>query len=110
MSNIQTALNSSIRSKQDSFESVSSVDADISVLENDIAVTEGRRDRLDEEIQNARYDEQIRERATLVNQKNANRDQLSADIAILNSHAEQRAKLDLKRSSLESKIAQMDAS
>lgn len=108
--NHQTALNASIRAKEANFESVSSVEADISVVENDIAVTEGRRDRLDEEIQNARYDEQVRERAAAIRQKEADRDKINSDLSVLNRQADSRAQLSIKRSELESKTAQMNAS
>lgn len=92
------------------FESVSSVEADISVIENDIAVAEGRRDRLDEEIQGARYEEQVRERSAAIRQKEADRDKISSDLAVLNRQADSRAQLSIKRSDYDSKTSQMNAS
>lgn len=93
-----------------SFDSVSSVDADISVMENDIAVTSGRRDRLEEEIQAARYDEQIREHNASLRQKDLDKEKLDAELHALSSQASSRAELAMKRSELETKTGSMQAS
>lgn len=93
-----------------SFDSLSSVDADISVLENDITSTETRRDSLEQEIQEARYDEQMRDRRSIVSQKEAEREKLNSELSALNRQADTRAQLAIKRTELESKNAQKLAS
>lgn len=107
---LQTQLNTRIRQMEASFDSFSSVDADISVLENDMTATETRRDGLEQEIQDARYDEQMRERRATVSQKEAERDKLNSELSALNRQADTRAQLAIKRSELESKNAQILAS
>lgn len=92
------------------FDSVSSVDADISVLENDIGGTKDRREKLDEEIREARYDEQLRERGASIRQKDAERDKTNSELSALNRQADSRAQLSIKRSELQAKKAQIDAS
>lgn len=92
------------------FDSVSSVDADISVLANDIEASEQRRDRLDEEIRNANYDVQMRERGSAIRQKELEKDKINAELSALNRQADTRAQLSIKRSEVESKTAQVDAS
>lgn len=92
------------------FDSVSSVDADISVLANDIEASEQRRDRLDEEIQEAKYDQQMRERGTAIRQKEVEKDKINAELSALNRQADTRAQLSIKRTEIESKNAQVDAS
>lgn len=92
------------------FDSVSSVDADISVLENDIAALEQRRDQLDEGIRNAHYDERMRECAASIREKEAEKDKINAELSALNRQADSRAQLGIKRSEVASKTAQVDAS
>lgn len=92
------------------FDSISSVDADISVLENDIAATEDRKNRLSEEIRSARYDEQMREKASAIRQKEADRDKANSELSALNRQADTRAQLSIKRNELQSKSNQVEAS
>lgn len=92
------------------FDSVSSVDADISVLANDLEASEQRRDRLDEEIRNAKYDDQMRERGAAIRQKELEKDKINAELSALNRQADTRAQLSIKRTEIESKTAQVDAS
>jgi DNA repair protein RAD50 len=80
------------------------------VLENDVAVSEGRRERIDEEIQQARYDDQIREHNLTIRQKDADREKVNSELSLLNRQADSRAQLSIKRSELDSKTAQMNAS
>lgn len=93
-----------------SFDSFSSVDADISVLENDVSSLETRRETLEQEVQEARYDEQLRERRSAVGEKEAMREKLNGELTALNRQADTRAQLSIKRSELESKNAQVEAS
>lgn len=92
------------------FDSFSSVDADISVLQNDISAVETRRDNLEQEVQQAHYDEQIRDRIATIRQKEVERDKLNAELSALNLQADTRAQLSIKRSEVESKKAQVAAS
>lgn len=110
MAHTQTQLNTRIRQMESSFDSFSSVDADISVLENDISSTETRRDSLEQEIQEVQYDEQMRERKSTVSQKETERDKLNSELTALNRQADTRAQLGIKRNELESKNAQILAS
>ncbi|BEJ06595.1 hypothetical protein CcaverHIS641_0311170 [Cutaneotrichosporon cavernicola] len=103
-------LQTRIRNMEQSFDSFSSVDADISVLENDVSSLETRRETLEQEVQEARYDEQLRERRSAVGQKEAAREKLNGELTALNRQADTRAQLSIKRSELESKKAQVEAS
>lgn len=93
-----------------SFDSVSSVDADLSVLENDLEASEQRHKKLDDEISNAKYDEQIRKRGDVIRQKELEKDRINAELSALNRQADTRAQLSIKRTEIESKTAQVDAS
>ncbi|GMK53777.1 hypothetical protein CspeluHIS016_0103630 [Cutaneotrichosporon spelunceum] len=103
-------LQTRIRNMEQSFDSFSSVDADISVLENDVSSLETRREALEQEVQEAGYDEQLRERRSAVGQKEAAREKLNSELTALNRQADTRAQLSIKRSELESKNAQVEAS
>ncbi|EKC98002.1 hypothetical protein A1Q2_07799 [Trichosporon asahii var. asahii CBS 8904] len=109
-SKLDQILSSRIHHMEATFDSVSSVDADISVLANDLEASEQRRDRLDEEIRNAKYDDQMRERGAAIRQKELEKDKINAELSALNRQADTRAQLSIKRTEIESKTAQVDAS
>nr|XP_019013012.1 DNA repair protein RAD50 [Kwoniella pini CBS 10737]OCF51793.1 DNA repair protein RAD50 [Kwoniella pini CBS 10737] len=103
-------LNDKIRSTESSFDSISSLDAEISILQGKLAENEEQRSRLDKEIRDARYDEQIREKAMLVRQKEAERDKINSELSALNRQADSRAQLTIKRNEVGAKSAQVDSS
>lgn len=91
-------------------DSFSSCDADIKLNENELAAIESRRKALDEEIKQASYDDQIRERISSIRHKEDERDKLQAEVKALSQQGESRAKLSFKRSALETKNSQVTAS
>ncbi|KAK4689016.1 DNA repair protein RAD50, partial [Tremellales sp. Uapishka_1] len=103
------ALNSRVRVAESNFDSVTSVDADISIVENQISDAQGQLDRLDQELSEARYDEQIRERSTTIRQKETDRDKINSELSALNRQADSRAQLSIKRNELQTKKASIEA-
>nr|XP_018262086.1 DNA repair protein RAD50 [Kwoniella dejecticola CBS 10117]OBR84244.1 DNA repair protein RAD50 [Kwoniella dejecticola CBS 10117] len=103
-------LNDKIRSTEASFDSISSLDAEISILQGKLAENEEQRSRLETEIRDSRYDEQIREKAMLVRQKEAERDKINSELSALNRQADSRAQLTIKRNEVGSKSAQVESS
>jgi len=99
-----------MRASEDTFESVNSVDADIGLVETRIAEIEEQRARLDQDIREAKYDEQIRGKTVMIRQREADRDRINAELSALNRQADSRAQLGIKRSGLQSKTSQIGAS
>jgi len=99
-----------MRASEDTFESVNSVDADIGLVETRIAEIEEQRARLDQDIREAKYDEQIRGKTVMIRQREADRDRINAELSALNRQADSRAQLGIKRSGLQSKTSQIVAS
>ena len=106
---MQNALQERIRSSEDAFESVNSVDADVALIENRIAEIEDQRARLDQDIREARYDEQLRDKAIAIRQREADRDRVSSELSSLNRQADSRAQLAIRRTELQSKTSQIEA-
>ncbi|OCF56822.1 DNA repair protein RAD50 [Kwoniella mangroviensis CBS 10435] len=103
-------LNDKIRSSEASFDSITSLDAEISILQGKLTENEEQKSRLETEIRESRYDEQIREKAMLVRQKEAERDKINAELSALNRQADSRAQLTIKRNEVGGKTAQVDSS
>jgi len=99
-----------MRASEDTFESVNSVDADIGLVETRIAEIEEQRARLDQDIREAKYDEQIRGKTVMIRQREADRDRINAELSALNRQADSRAQLGIKQSGLQSKTSQIGAS
>jgi DNA repair protein RAD50 len=92
------------------FDSVSSVDVEIELLEAKISEAKEQRERLEKDIRDAKYDQQLSEKALLIRQKEADREKMSEELSALNRQADSRAKLAIKKSELTSKTNQVSAS
>ncbi|ORX37164.1 hypothetical protein BD324DRAFT_625039 [Kockovaella imperatae] len=103
-------LTEKVRQSEASFESVSSLDVEIALLESKIAEAEEHRSKLEKEIRDARFDEAIREKTMIVRQKEAERDKVNAELSVLNRQADSRAQLAIKRNERVSKENQVAAS
>ncbi|WVR06574.1 hypothetical protein IAU60_003606 [Kwoniella sp. DSM 27419] len=103
-------LNEKIRASESTFDTVSSLDVEIGILQDKINENEEQRARLEAEIRDARYDEQIREKGMLVRQKEAERDKINAELSALNRQADSRAQLTIKRNEAAAKAAQVESS
>lgn len=89
---------------------MSSVDVQIELLEAKLKENEDQRTRLEQDIREARFDEQIREKASAIRQKETDRDKINAELSALNRQADSRAQLAIKRNELSSKKNQVAAS
>jgi len=107
---LQAKLQEKIRVSEDAFESITSVDTDIGLVQTRIAEIEEQRARLDQDIREARYDEQIRDKAVTVRQREADRDRVTPELSALNRQADSRAQLAIKRGELQSRTSQIGAS
>ncbi|GFZ50594.1 Hydrolase acting on acid anhydrides [Saitozyma sp. JCM 24511] len=103
-------LNDKIRAAESTFDTVSSLDAEIEMLEANIARTEEQQAQLEAEIRELRFDEKIREKAVEIRQKEAERDKISAELSALNRQADSRAQLAIKRNEMGSKQGHVAAS
>ncbi|RXK35035.1 hypothetical protein M231_07713 [Tremella mesenterica] len=103
-------FNENIRTKEAQFESVSSVNVEVELLEGKLAEAEEVRARLENDISESRYDETIREKSLAIRQKETDRDKINAELAILNRQSDSRAQLSIKRNELQSKSSQVIAS
>ena len=108
--NDQAKLNDKIRHSEATFESVSSVDVEIEMLEQKIAEAEDQRTRLQNDIRDAKYDEQVREKTLAIRHKEAEKDKVQAELSALNRQADSRAQLSIKKSELTAKSNQIVAS
>ena len=106
---MQTRLQEKIRSSEDAFESVNSVEADIGLVETRIAEIEEQRARLEQDIREARYDEQIRDKSVSTRQREADRDRINSELSVLNRQADSRAQLSIKRGEIQMKTGQITA-
>ena len=77
--------------------------ADIGLVETRIAEIEEQRTRLDQDIREGRYDEQTREKAVAIRQREADRDRISSELSALTRQADSRAQLGIKRTDFENK-------
>jgi DNA repair protein RAD50 len=109
-SDIQAKLNDKIRHSEATFESVSSVDVEIEMLEQKIAEAEDQRARLQNDIRDAKYDEQMREKTLAIRHKEAEKDKVQAELSALNRQADSRAQLSIKKGELTAKTNQIAAS
>lgn len=103
-------MNEKIRHTEASYDSVSSFDVEIELLENKIKEINDAQSRLAADIVEARYDEQIRDRAAAIRQKEGERDKVQAELSALNRQADSRAKLALRRDELKTKEGSVQAS
>ena len=106
----QTKIQGKVRVSEDAFESVNTVDADIGLAETRIAEIEVQRTRLDQDIREAKYDEQIRDKGVAIRQLEATRDRLSSELSGLNRQADSRAQLAIKKAESQAKTRQIGAS
>ncbi|OCF37294.1 DNA repair protein RAD50 [Kwoniella heveanensis BCC8398] len=103
-------LNEKIRLSESTFDSVSNLDVEIGILQDKLTENEEQKSRLEAEIRDARYDEQIREKGMLVRQKEAERDKINSELSALNRQADSRAQLTIKRHEAGAKSAQVENS
>lgn len=86
------------------------MDVEIEMLESKIAEAEEAQGRVEQEIRDARYDEQLRDKTLVIRQKEAERDKINAELSALNRQADSRAQLSIKRGELQSRSSQVTAS
>lgn len=89
---------------------MSSVDVEIELLEGKIKEAREQQARLEQDIREAKYDEQLREKLLAIRQKEAEKDKMNAELSALNRQADSRAQLSIKRNELTSKRGQVQAS
>lgn len=104
------SLNNKIRHAEGQYDSVSSFDVEIELLEAKIAEVTEAQHRLETDLREAKYDEQIRDRAAAIRQNEGERDKVQAELAVLNRQADSRAQLSIKRNELKNKEGSMQAS
>lgn len=92
------------------FSSVSSVEAQVKMVEGQITDLEDSKSRLEQEVRDAKYDERIREKAIAMRQKETDRDRANSELSALNRQADSRAQLSIKRNEYSSKTSQVAAS
>lgn len=80
------------------------------MLESKIAEAKEQQARLEEDIREAKYEEQLRDKMLLIRQKEAEKDKTNAELSALNRQADSRAQLSIKRNELTSKTGQVSAS
>jgi DNA repair protein RAD50 len=107
---MQSQTNEKIRIAESNFSSVSSVEAQVQMVETQITDLEDARSRLEQEIRDAKYDERIREKTVSIRQKETDRDRANGELSALNRQADSRAQLTIKRNELNSKNSQVTAS
>ena len=103
-------MNEKIRASESTFDSVSSVDVEIELLQAKITEAEEQKARLEQDIRDAKYDEQLREKAVAIRQREAHCEKINAELSALNRQADSRAQLVIKRSDMVSKTNQVTAS
>ena len=106
----QSKITDKIRVSEAAFDSVSSVDVEIELLEAKIREVEEQKARLEQDIRDAKYDHQLTEKSLLIRQKEADREKVSEELSALNRQADSRAKLAIKKGELTSKNNQITAS
>jgi DNA repair protein RAD50 len=92
------------------FSSVSSVEAQVQMVEGQITDLEDAKNRLEQEIREAKYDERLREKTVSIRQKETDRDRANSELSALNRQADSRAQLTIKRNEMHSKNSQVTAS
>jgi len=95
---------------ESNFSSVSSVEAQVQMVETQITDLEDAKSRLETEIREAKYDERIRDKTVSIRQKETDRDRANGELSALNRQADSRAQLSIKRNELTSKNSQVTAS
>jgi DNA repair protein RAD50 len=95
---------------ESSFDSVSSFDVEIEMLEGKIKEIEAQQVRLELDIGESKYDEQIRDKTVAIRQREADRDKINGELSALNRQADSRAQLSIKRGELGLKENQIAAS
>lgn len=107
---IQIKLNDKIRLSESNFDSVSSYDAEIGLLERKLVEIAESQAKLENEIRESKYDERTREMVASIRQKEGERDKIQSELSVLNRQADSRAQLTIKRTELRSKQGQVEAS
>lgn len=80
---------------------------ELELNQNKLTELEADLSKFQAEITDAKYDEKINQKGLLIRQKELERDNISAELAVLNRKADSRAKLDLQRNELEGKNSQI---
>ena len=104
----QTHLGGLIRQLEDEFETISTLDADARNLQREIADAEQKYQQLTAQIGEAKYEEQMRKYGVDSRFLESQRQQLDQELLGLQSHNENRAKLDVKRQDLQTRRQEID--
>jgi hypothetical protein len=99
-----------IRNAERAFESVSSLEADISLTSGQVSDVQASIIKLEKDIDTANYDQAVRDKGALINQRRVDVTRLNSELATLNLQASSRAKLALNRTALSDKEAEVAAS
>ncbi|KAL4258232.1 P-loop containing nucleoside triphosphate hydrolase [Pleurotus pulmonarius] len=98
---------SSINAAESDLDATQVVESELRTLSGDIEEKRSRLDQLKTAIQSANYDGRIAEKTTKAKHLEDQRDSLNAEFRALSLQADSRAKLDLKRTELKSKTAEL---
>lgn len=71
---------------------------------------EEQKARLEQDIRDAKYDQQLTDKSLHIRQKEADREKVSEELSALNRQADSRAKLAIKKGEMASKTNQISAS
>ncbi|OWZ73899.1 hypothetical protein AYX14_00623 [Cryptococcus neoformans] len=100
-------LTEKIRTSEATFHSISNPSVELELNQDKLTELEADLSKFQVEIADAKYDEKINQKGLLIRQKELERDNISAELAVLNRKADSRAKLDLQRNELEGKNSQI---
>jgi DNA repair protein RAD50 len=100
-------LNEKIRTAESQFDSVSSFEAEIQLLESKLVENAESQARLEADIRDAKYDDQIRDKIASIRQKEGEKDKIQGELSILNRQADSRAQLTIKRNEMQGRQRQI---
>ncbi|KAG5221328.1 DNA repair protein [Salix suchowensis] len=104
---LQAERQSSVNAAERDLDATQVVESELRTLSGDIEEKKSRLDQLKATIQSANYDGRIAEKTTKAKHLEDRRDSLNAEFRALSLQADSRAKLDLKRTELKSKTAEL---
>lgn len=93
----QTNLQNNIAEAEANIDNSQTLPGELRNMQNDITSKRERLDALRAELRASNYDERLSERITQVHALEAKRTMLNRELRDLSTHADTRAKLDLKR-------------
>ncbi|KAF7314451.1 AAA-23 domain-containing protein [Mycena kentingensis (nom. inval.)] len=101
------SASASIREAEGRLESMESLTSEVASKRGDIEEKQARRTKQREELDNAKFEQRIAEKASAMKLLEERRDKLSLEFKTLNLQAEARAKLKVHRTDIENKTAEI---